>query len=116
MAINKSDVMGAITVYLLNENRPCPAHYLTDKFGDDVADVVAQLKKDGVIIGKRGRGGGIVFPDTVLEKKSKTNTNHPIEAKPVEVETNIVKSDYLDIEPNIEESDYLDVQTEDVPF
>jgi predicted metal-dependent RNase len=116
MAINKSDVMGAITVYLLNENRPCPAHYLNQKFGDDVADVVASLKKDGVIIGRRGRNGGIVFPDTVFTKKPADNKTQPIEVKPVEIHTEIVKSDYLDIEPDIQESDYLDVQIEDAPF
>jgi hypothetical protein len=71
MGIQKSDVLGAITVYLLNENRPCPAHYLIDKFGDDVTEIIGYLKKDGVIIGKRGRNGGIVLPDTVFEKKSK---------------------------------------------
>lgn len=105
MAINKSDVMGAITVYLLNMNRPCPAHYLTQKFGDDVGDVIASLKKDGVIIGKRGRGGGIVFPDTVFKKKSRENEIEQIEANPVDM-TDTVESDIIGIHDQIEDAPF----------
>lgn len=84
--IQKNDVLGAITVYLKNNNRPCPAHYLTDKFGDDVVEVIADLKKDGSIIGKRGRTGGIAFPDSVFPKKGETVTS-AIEATPIEIES-----------------------------
>ena len=105
MIINKSDVVGAITVYLLNMNRPCPAHYLTQKFGDDVADVITSLKKDGVIIGKRGRGGGIVFPDTVFEKKSKDNKIQPIQANPVNV-SDTIESDIIGIHDQIEDAPF----------
>ncbi len=83
--IQKSDVIGAITVYLINMNRPCPAHYLIQKFGDDVADIISSMKKDGVIVGRRGRNGGIVLPDTVFREKNNgkiiipNNTFKPIE-------------------------------------
>jgi hypothetical protein len=61
--ISKSDVLDAIKIYVSNNDRPCPAHYLTDKFGDDVSETILTLKKEGSIIGKRGRNGGIIFPD-----------------------------------------------------
>ena len=79
--INNIDVLAAIQSYLDSNNRPCPAHYLTDKFGDDVAESITNLKKDGKIIGRRGRNGGIVFPDTVFKDKA------PVTAKKVEVDT-----------------------------
>jgi len=103
-SIQKSDVIGAITVYLLNENRPCPAHYLVNKFGDDVGEVIAELKKDNVVIGKRGRGGGIVFPDTVFHKKEVISSNK-IKFEPVEF-------------PDMNESHQADteMQLEEVPF
>jgi hypothetical protein len=99
MAINKTDVRDAIEIYINNNNRPCPAHYLTDKFGDDVAETILSLKKDGTIIGRRGRGGGIVFPDTVFEGK----TSLKITAKPVKVQ-----------DSNTDDSDELAV--EEIPF
>lgn len=83
--IQKNDVIGAIEVYLRNNNRPCPAHYLTDKFGDDVAETIADLKKSGIIVGKRGRTGGIAFPDSVFPKKGETVAT-AIEATPIEFE------------------------------
>ena len=85
--INNIDVLAAIQSYLDSNNRPCPAHYLTDKFGDDVAEAITNLKKDGKIIGRRGRNGGIVFPDTVFKDKA------PIASKKVEVATDDSDSD-----------------------
>lgn len=71
MATSKTDVKAAIEIYINNNNRPCPAVYLTDKFGDDVIEVINIMKKDGDIVGRRGRNGGIAFPDSVFEKKAK---------------------------------------------
>lgn len=85
--INNIDVLAAIQSYLDSNNRPCPAHYLNDKFGDDVAENITNLKKDGKVIGRRGRNGGIVFPDTVFKDKS------PVAAKPVTVESDDSDSD-----------------------
>ena len=58
-----------------------------DPFGDDVAENITNLKKDGKVIGRRGRNGGIVFPDTVFKDKS------PVAAKPVTVESDDSDSD-----------------------
>ena len=96
--IQKSDVIGAISVYLKNNNRPCPAHYLVDKFGDDVAETIADLKKSGAIVGRRGRTGGIAFPDTVFPKKGETVTSG-IEATPIDIAN--------------ESSDMTDMDTDD---
>ena len=85
--INNIDVLAAIQSYLDNNNRPCPAHYLNDKFGDDVAESITNLKKDGKIVGRRGRNGGIVFPDTVFKDKA------PVKAKKVEVDTDTSDTD-----------------------
>ena len=85
--INNIDVLAAIQSYLDSNNRPCPAHYLTDKFGDDVAEAITNLKKDGKIIGRRGRNGGIVFPDTAFKDKS------PVTAKKVTVKDDSTDSD-----------------------
>lgn len=73
--INNIDVLAAIQSYLDNNNRPCPAHYLTDKFGDDVVENLNSLKKDGKVVGRRGRNGGIVFPDTQFKDKDATSTS-----------------------------------------
>lgn len=69
--INSTEVLSSIRSYIEANDRPCPAHYLTDKFGDDVAESILALKKEGLIAGRRGRNGGIVFPDTVFKKNSK---------------------------------------------
>jgi len=79
--ISKSDIISAITLYLAsNERENCPLAYLIDeKFGKSnkkqVTKLVADLKKAGAIVGKRGRTGGLCFPETVS-----------VEATPVETE------------------------------
>lgn len=65
----KTEVLASITSYLDSKKRPCPAHFLTDKFGDDVEETILALKSEGVIVGRRGRNGGIVFPNTVFPAK-----------------------------------------------
>jgi hypothetical protein len=90
--INNIDVLAAIQSYLDSNNRPCPAHYLNDKFGDDVAEAITNLKKDGKIIGRRGRNGGIVFPDTVFKDKA------PVKANKVTVATDTDNDSDSDIE------------------
>lgn len=78
--INSNDVVSAIASYIEKNARPCPAHYLTQKFGDDVSESITNLKKDGKVVGRRGRNGGIVLPDTVLPAKA-------IDAKPISIVT-----------------------------
>jgi hypothetical protein len=99
MATSKTDVKAAIEIYINNNNRPCPAVYLTDKFGDDVVEVINIMKKDGDIVGRRGRNGGIAFPDSVFEKKSKNSTSKKIVATPIiEDDDNILASNAQEIE------------------
>ena len=69
MIANQEDVLGAISVYIEKNNRPCPAHHLMTKFGEDVVEVLYDLKRAKKIIGKRGRNGGLVLPDTVFVSK-----------------------------------------------
>lgn len=56
----RNEVLAEINAYTTANGRPCPANYLTDKFGAEAADIIAALKKDGTVIGKRGRSGGLV--------------------------------------------------------
>jgi hypothetical protein len=102
--INNIDVLAAIQSYLDNNNRPCPAHFLTDKFGDDVAEAITNLKKDGKIVGRRGRNGGIVFPDTVFKDKA------PVKAKKVDIAVENTDSD------TDSDSDSDDIEIAETPF
>ena len=63
MAVTNEQVLAAISEYRAENSRPCPAKYLVEKFGDEATDIVAALKKDGTLIGKRGRTGGLVPAD-----------------------------------------------------
>lgn len=67
--INHSDVLSAVTVFVQDNKRPCPSHYLTDKFGEDVLDVIDTLKADGVLLGLRGRNGGLAIPGSDIVAK-----------------------------------------------
>lgn len=60
MAITNEQVLSAISEYRSENGRPCPANYLVGKFGDEVLDTIAALKKAGTVVGKRGRTGGLL--------------------------------------------------------
>jgi len=81
--ISNSDVLSAVQTFVSTNSRPCPAHFLTEKFGDDVLDVIDELKASGVLLGLRGRNGGLATPDSEIvakrSAKSKTvkDTNEP---------------------------------------
>jgi hypothetical protein len=60
MAISNEQVLAAISEYREANSRPCPAKFLVEKFGDEALDIIAALKKDGTLVGKRGRTGGLV--------------------------------------------------------
>lgn len=64
MAVTKEQVLSAISEYRSENSRPCPANYLVSKFGEEVLDIISSLKKDGSLVGKRGRTGGLVPSDT----------------------------------------------------
>lgn len=69
--ISNSDVLSAVQTFVSSNNRPCPSHFLTEKFGDDVLDVIDELKASGVLLGLRGRNGGLATPDSdIVAKRS----------------------------------------------
>ena len=84
--INNIDVLAAIQSYLDNNNRPCPAHYLMDKFGDDVAETITSLKKDGKIQGLRGRNGGVIIAGATINRKKNNNVSIPTTKVNVSIE------------------------------
>lgn len=59
--INSTDVLSAVSQYVAEQSRPCPAAFLTEKFGSDVLDVIDELKASGVMVGLRGRNGGLAL-------------------------------------------------------
>ena len=61
--VSKAEILNSIKCYVEDNKRPCPAKYLVREYGDDITETLAQMKKAGEIIGKRGRNGGIVIPD-----------------------------------------------------
>ncbi len=119
MATSKTDVKAAIEIYINNNNRPCPAVYLTDKFGDDVVEVINIMKKDGDIVGRRGRNGGIAFPDSVFEKKAKKPIMKKSEKPTENIEVNEIPQDEHISEARIEDNEittdesYDDYEDED---
>lgn len=63
----KSDIISAITVYTSANKRPCPIDHLVSKFGNKklVQKLVNDLKETGAIVGRRGRTGGLTFPEDI---------------------------------------------------
>jgi hypothetical protein len=59
-----NDVLAEIALYTAANGRACPASHLTDKFGADALDLIASLKKEGKVYGRRGRTGGLMTNDT----------------------------------------------------
>jgi hypothetical protein len=101
--ISKSDIISAITLYLAsNERENCPLAYLIDeKFGRShkkhVTKLVADLKKAGAIVGKRGRTGGLCFPESAtVEAAPVESDNTEIE---VSAEDTTLEQDGMVIEP-----------------
>jgi DNA-binding IscR family transcriptional regulator len=72
----QSDIMTAVIDYTTEHNRPCPMSYLANKFGSDVTEVVTQLKKDNLIVGLRGRSGGLALVGSpIVSKRSEHSKN-----------------------------------------
>ena len=84
--INNIDVLAAIQSYVEKNNRPCPSHYLCDKFGDDVAESILAMKEHGKIQGLRGRNGGVIIAGMVIDRKK--NIEDGISATRLNVDTN----------------------------
>lgn len=101
--ITKSDVISAITLYIASNDEGrsnCPVNYLIDeKFGKQnkklVLKIVADLKKAGAIIGKRGRTGGLCFPESVAVDASPVDTDETVEN---ESDEDVIEQDGMEIE------------------
>jgi hypothetical protein len=55
-----NEILVEIAAYTAANGRPCPAKHLTEKFGADAVSLIASLKSEGKIYGKRGRTGGLL--------------------------------------------------------
>ena len=69
ISFSQTDVLTAVTVFVNDNKRPCPAHYLAEKFGPDVLDMIDELKESGVLLGLRGRNGGLALPGSEVAAK-----------------------------------------------
>lgn len=90
MTIANSDVLSAVQIFVTANNRPCPSKFLTEKFGDDVLDVIDELKESGVLLGLRGRNGGLATPDSPIVAKRSEHAAKKVAkaAEPVQTDTN----------------------------
>ena len=75
MAITNEQVLSAISEYRSENGRPCPANYLVSKFGEEVLDTIAALKKAGTVVGKRGRTGGLVAAEEQTDAATDESTD-----------------------------------------
>jgi hypothetical protein len=69
-----NEILSEIAAYTAANGRPCPAKHLTDKFGADAVPLIASLKNDGKIYGKRGRTGGLLANDTAAAESEDSST------------------------------------------
>ena len=72
-----NEILAEIAAYTAANGRPCPAKHLTDKFGDGAANIIAVLKNEGKIFGKRGRTGGLV-PAGQAAASADTSTDNSV--------------------------------------
>lgn len=82
----RTDVLAEIASYTAANGRPCPAKYLTDKFGGDAADIITSLKKDGAVVGRRGRSGGLVVSGAAGDTGADTTAQHETPADAIAAE------------------------------
>jgi len=75
-----NEILVEIAAYTAANGRPCPAKHLTDKFGEDAIPLIAALKKDGKVYGKRGRTGGLVSNEPVSQLEA-DNTGSDLAAE-----------------------------------
>lgn len=79
-----NEILSEIAAFTAANGRPCPAKHLTDKFGTGALDLIASLKKEGKIYGRRGRTGGLVSNDAstpVVEKAEVDSTGNDLAAE-----------------------------------
>ena len=75
-----NEILVEIAAYTAANGRPCPAKHRTDKFGEDAIPLIAALKKDGKVYGKRGRTGGLVSNEPVSQLEA-DNTGSDLAAE-----------------------------------
>lgn len=109
--VSKSDIISAITLYIASNDEGrtnCPINYLIDdKFGKQhkklIMKLVADLKKAGAIVGKRGRTGGLCFPETAsidAESVDSTENDESVDSTDVQAnEDDTIEQDGMEIEP-----------------
>jgi hypothetical protein len=110
--VTKSDIISAITLYIASNDEGrtnCPVNYLIDeKFGKQhkklILKLVADLKKAGAIVGKRGRTGGLCFPEsaTIEAKSVETEDSENDESDDTDVrasDEDTIEQDGMEIEP-----------------
>lgn len=74
-----TDIINAVRNYITNNNRPCPTDHLTRNFGEIVIEMLPSIKKDGKLIGLRGRNGGLMIPgmENLVKRKTEPKTVAP---------------------------------------
>lgn len=94
MTINTSDVVNTVVDFTAANSRPCPAKYLAEKFGSEVHDVIDSLKESGVLLGLRGRNGGLAIPGSeIVAKRAEYAAKKAAKATTVEPVTNEVAAE-----------------------
>jgi hypothetical protein len=89
-----NDVLAEIALYTAANGRACPASHLTDKFGADALDLIASLKKEGKVYGRRGRTGGLMANDTAATSAPVTDTaNNDLAAEFAALAAKLAESD-----------------------
>ena len=82
MAVSKSDVLSYISQYAVDNKRNAPRKAIIDALGSEAGPVVDSLRKDGTIIARRGRTGGLVVADTAatpVEDTAEVSSESPAE-------------------------------------
>lgn len=82
---NQTDVLSAVNDFVSSNSRPCPAKYLAEKFGNDVFTVIDELKASGVLLGLRGRNGGLALHGSeIVAKRAEYAAKRAAKAVPTE--------------------------------
>jgi hypothetical protein len=83
--ISTDAVLTTVVDFVAEFKRPCPSSFLTGKYGDDVLDVVDSLKASGILLGLRGRNGGLALhgSDIVAKRAEHAIKKAAKAAKPV---------------------------------
>ena len=73
--VTREEILAEIASYRAEMQRPCPAKHLVAKFGTGAESIITALKDDGILVGKRGRTGGLVpAGDTTASVSSEDTT------------------------------------------